>query len=237
MSHADDTSPPTLGGHFAEETFRGLRWTALRTEHAAHAVTTDAAAVYRPAVGPWAAVASDEQSAWDELRTLATTVEVERSRSAVPDGWRLLRRDEYVLMVDDGDVPVGDVADVRLLDERHLDAIRGLAAEVGAPMFSPAAFAMGTFAGVLDGGRLVSLAGTRGSTRTTREVVAVATVPERQGEGLATRTVDAVRASVRATGRTPWLQVLPDNVRAVRLYERLGFRVHHRTTVDRLEAR
>jgi GNAT superfamily N-acetyltransferase len=225
MTHAHD-----------DGAFRGLRWTALRTEQAEHAVTTGAAAAYRPAVGPWAAVAADEQAAWDDLRSLAATVEVERSTRSVPDGWRLLRRDEYLLMVDDSAVPVGDVAGVQVLDERHLDAIRGLADEVGAPMFSARAFALGTFAGVLDGDRLVSLAGTRGSTRTTREVVAVATVPDRQGEGLASRTVDALRASIRATGRTPWLQVLPENVRAVRVYERLGLRVHHRTTVDRLEA-
>ncbi|MDA8438920.1 MAG: GNAT family N-acetyltransferase, partial [Propionibacterium sp.] len=52
--------------------------------------------------------------------------------------------------------------------------------------------------------------------------------PEHRGEGLGTALVSllADRARTRG-GRYAYLQVLADNVAARRLYERLGWQVHH----------
>ena len=141
-------------------------------------------------------------------------------------------------MVGDRPIPPADTSGIRVLREDDLPAIARLARECGATMFSDAAFAMGSFRGVFDGGRLVSMAGTRGSTPSTCEISAVATVPEHRGRGLSARVVTATRIAIEASGRTAFLHVTLANTTAIRLYDRLGFSGRSRTViVDELRAR
>lgn len=217
--------------------FRNDRVTALLTDHAHLATRSGEAIAYLPAVGPWAAVERDHPPAWEDLRRVTSRAVVERSAGFEPTGWRTVDRSEYLVMVGDRPSTPTDTAGVRVLREHDLPAIARLAADCGATMFSEGAFAMGHFRGVFDHDRLVAMAGTRGSTPTTWEVAAVATVPDHRRRGLSAAVVSATREAAEATGRTAFLHVAPDNVTAVRLYERLGFSVHGEpVVVDELVA-
>ena len=57
------------------------------------------------------------------------------------------------------------------------------------------------------------------------EVSAVCTHPEHTGKGYARVLMTEVMRRIRERGETPFLHVRQDNVRAVEIYKRLGFRV------------
>jgi len=55
------------------------------------------------------------------------------------------------------------------------------------------------------------------------EVSAVCTHPDHLGHGYATALIRMLVQRIRSRGEQPFLHVLPENTRAVELYERLGF--------------
>jgi ribosomal protein S18 acetylase RimI-like enzyme len=88
----------------------------------------------------------------------------------------------------------------------------------------------GGYLGVRDGGTLVAMAGERLRVPGFTEISAVCTDPAYRGRGLAARLSLAVAANIQARGDTPFLAALAANTQAVRLYERLGFKVRREVT-------
>lgn len=62
------------------------------------------------------------------------------------------------------------------------------------------------------------------------EISGVCTHPDFRGRGLAKALCAAVATCIRERGETPFLHAFSSNVSAIRLYERLGFRL--RCTVN-----
>ena len=83
---------------------------------------------------------------------------------------------------------------------------------------------LGTYVGIRDGGKLVSMAGERLKVPGYTEVSAVCTHPDHAGKGYARVLMMEVMRRIRERGDTPFLHVRQDNSRAIALYERLGFR-------------
>jgi ribosomal protein S18 acetylase RimI-like enzyme len=83
---------------------------------------------------------------------------------------------------------------------------------------------LGAYLGIRREGRLVAMAGERLKVPGYTEVSAVCTHPEHTGRGYARILMMEVMQRIRSRGETPCLHVRKDNVRAIELYERLGFR-------------
>jgi ribosomal protein S18 acetylase RimI-like enzyme len=81
----------------------------------------------------------------------------------------------------------------------------------------------GGYFGFFVDGRLVSMAGTRLAAGPYTEVSAVCTHPDFVGQGLAQRVLPYVLNYIQKKGQIPYLQLYPDNLPALRLYQRLGF--------------
>lgn len=88
---------------------------------------------------------------------------------------------------------------------------------------------LGTYLGIRQGGKLISMAGERLQVPGYTEVSAVCTHPDHLGQGYAGILMTELMKRIRSRGETPFLHVREDNVRAVGLYEKLGFR--NRVTV------
>jgi ribosomal protein S18 acetylase RimI-like enzyme len=72
--------------------------------------------------------------------------------------------------------------------------------------------------------KLVAMAGERLKVPGHTEVSAVCTHPDHTGQGFAGILMTEVMRRIMARGETPFLHVREDNVRAIELYQRLGFR-------------
>jgi len=82
---------------------------------------------------------------------------------------------------------------------------------------------LGTYLGIRREGKLVAMAGERMKVPGWTEVSAVCTHPEHTGHGYARILMMEVMQRIRSRGETPFLHVREDNVRAIELYQRLGF--------------
>lgn len=90
--------------------------------------------------------------------------------------------------------------------------------------FGPRTHELGNYVGIRDQGKLVAMAGERLKVPGYTEISAVCTHPARLGKGYAARLMADVMRCIRERGEIPFLHVRGDNARAIKLYERLGFR-------------
>ena len=82
---------------------------------------------------------------------------------------------------------------------------------------------LGRYVGIRQEGKLVAMAGERLKVPGYTEVSAVCTHPDYLGRGYAAALMTEVMRSIRGRGETPFLHARGDNLRAIALYERLGF--------------
>lgn len=82
---------------------------------------------------------------------------------------------------------------------------------------------LGTYLGIRLNGVLVAMTGERLFLGDYREISAVCTHPDHTGHGYAAALLNEVAARIRKRNEIPFLHVRPDNLRAIQLYERLGF--------------
>lgn len=127
-------------------------------------------------------------------------------------------------------LPAADPA-VRVLDATDLPALEALHATdpSAGSFFHPTLLASGVYVGLVQGGQLVSSAGTHVLERT-RGVAAIGNVvthPAVRGRGYARRVVATLCHRLLAEATTIGLNVADENRPAVRLYQRLGFRQVH----------
>jgi ribosomal protein S18 acetylase RimI-like enzyme len=99
---------------------------------------------------------------------------------------------------------------------------------------------LGNYLGIRRDGKLVAMAGERMKVPGHAEVSAVCTHPEHTGKGYARMLMSEIMRRIRERGETPFLHVRQDNVRAIEIYERLGFRTRvrpHYAVLRRIDER
>lgn len=172
--------------------------------------------------------------------------DVEACLLQVPDGFLAALAPRFAVewarpvfrMAFDPDRPAGPVPDVVVepLGPRHAAELRELYADGDATGEAPDFFIAsqlddGTFCGVREDGRLVAAGGTHlySSPERIGAIGNVYTRRSHRGRGLAAAVVRAIVDGLRTRGtETIALNVRTGNTTAVRLYERLGFRIHVR---------
>lgn len=93
---------------------------------------------------------------------------------------------------------------------------------------------MGSYYGVRDGGRLVSMAGERFAFDRYVEISGVCTHPEYTGKGYAAALIIRLLLDHRRDGWLSCLHLSANNKRAKELYERLGFAVNREVNFHRV---
>jgi ribosomal protein S18 acetylase RimI-like enzyme len=159
-------------------------------------------------------VTSSIPNGWAELHALPL---IQMVYAEAPDG-RLIRAYEFTPLVR------ADVPDMLALAE-----------ETDPGPFAQSTIDLGGYRGWRADGKLVCMAGERMHPGNWTEISAVCTAPEHRGRGLAASIVGSLVNDIRAGGRRPFLNVTVENVRARRLYEKLGFKARMQMTVRILQ--
>ena len=203
-------------------------WSALTTRQRDLAVGDDLARRFDPEIGPFAAVAHDDDEHLVRLgsarrRARAGGAAAARRdpraaghRRAAQRRGRAARARSARRRADDGAeiVPLGPA------DATEMVALAKLT-EPGP--FEARTPELGGFVGVRVDGRLVAMAGERMKPEGFTEVSGVCTHPDHRGHGYAAMLSAAVADRIVARGETPFLHAFASNRAAVALYERLGF--------------
>ena len=147
-------------------------------------------------------------------------------------GWTIERESTMFKMVWEGPTPQTDeAAEALALGPQHAEQAVELAALTRPGPFGLRTIELGDYFGIVDGGKLVAMAGERMHAGALREISGVCTHPDFQGRGFARRLMRKLVRRQVLRGETPFLHVMRDNEAARALYERMGFRTHGESAV------
>lgn len=212
-------------------------WSSLRTRHASIALGEGDVLRYPSEYAPFLGIAHEDVSAEALAALIAPGESVYLIGLAprVAAGFRLradqplaqMIRETPVEMSDDdaGDDSERCLPKIVSLDARHRDDVLALTALVYPHYFRARTMEMGAYYGIYREGRLASMIGERLGTDDATEISAICTHPDFNGLGYARRLTAMLTNRTLAAGRLPFLHVSAQNVRAKRLYERMGYRL------------
>lgn len=201
-------------------------WAALHSDHAALALAAGRVARYPSEIAPFVATGDRDAAAGAQAESLVGEGERVCFVGLAPPlsaAWRVEQSVPIAQMTCATRLEVAAGPAVTELSDEHLDEMLALAALVYPHYFRARTPRMGRYIGIHDGNRLAAMAGERMRFDGHQEISAVCTHPDYAGRGYARRLVAILTNDILAGGRLAFLHASHDNLRAKRLYERLGY--------------
>ena len=87
---------------------------------------------------------------------------------------------------------------------------------------------LGNYFGIFKNGELVAVTGERMTMNDFIEVSAIVTHPNHTGQGYAKQLIAHTVNNILDQNKTPYLHVVEDNIVAIKLYEKLGFKTRRK---------
>lgn len=203
-------------------------WSCLTTRHAHLALGGQFARRYPADVSPIAGVPGLSHAtitALEEVVAIGDDVGIPGPFVPVlPDNWQTLYESRVTQMIRAASslLPEGDV-EISALGPGDVAEMLALVDLTRPGPFRPRTIELGRYIGVRERGRLVAMGGERMWVDHCREVSAVCTHPDAQGQGYARALAARVVNRMLRGGEIPFLHVEGQNRRAIDLYESLGF--------------
>lgn len=208
-------------------------WHNLAGPHARYAAGSTDARRYARGFPPIAGFRDLERPAFHALASYVEPGEhlyCDGWTGVAPAGWRIESECALITMTMEGPAPSSDnLPEAVQLDMRHASAALELAALTRPGPFSFRSIALGEYAGVFDGSRLIAMAGVRACAGRLGEISGVCTHPDFRGKGLAEHLIRKLVRQQMQRGHPLFLRVMQNNAGARRLYERIGFQVYRET--------
>ncbi len=204
-------------------------WTALTTRQAEFAESCLEARRFVPEVTSLAGFSEPTAQGYESLKGLLGsrgTIALFLPEPYQPrSGWELAGSAPLLQMVCENGGAAGSGLQPELTELSAADSAEmiELTALTRPGPFGKRTHELGTYLGIRSGRNLVAMAGERLKVPGYTEVSAVCTHPEHTGKGNARVLMMEIMRRIRMRGETPFLHVREDNVRAIQLYERIGF--------------
>ena len=202
-------------------------WHSLSKLHAHFAEGDDLAKRYPPEVTRLAAMGEPTNDAY---ASLAKTLQ--RAGAAlfldqppqVPAGWVAAHEPPLLQMVCEKPPGAQDGFPAEELTPADVPEMVALAELTKPGPFGTRTRELGEYLGIRQSKRLVAMAGERLHLPGYTEVSAVCTHPDFQGRGYGGELMSILMRKIMQRGETPILHVRQENVSAIHLYQKLGFR-------------
>jgi ribosomal protein S18 acetylase RimI-like enzyme len=202
-------------------------WNSLSTLHAHFAEGDGLAKRYPPEVTLLAGMGEPTIEAYASLAKA-----LQRAGAAlflyqpphIPAGWNTVHASPLVQMVCEKPNLAQDGFPAEELTPADVPEMVALAELTKPGPFGSRTHELGEYLGIRKAKRLVAMAGERLHLPGYTEVSAVCTHPEFQGHGYARELMSILMRKIIQRGETPILHVRQENVSAIHLYEKLGFR-------------
>ena len=219
---------------------------ALGHAHAPLALGDERARRYPPSIGPLAGIREPSSECIAALPALVepedTIVLFLEAAIPTPPGMTLVREgslDQMLCPVDSPEVaqalarPLPDNTILRQLVPADYPAMVELAHLTEPGPFRHRTAELGDFFGILQGPRLLAMAGERTrlpalTEQGFTEVSGVCTHPDARGRGYAHTLIARVHQEIRSRGETPYLHSWSSNASAIAVYQRLGYSLRRR---------
>ncbi len=205
-------------------------WHALQTRHGEFAQGGARAARYPAEIAPFLGVPDEQADAnANASAAIAALVGVDETvylLGRVPElggDWSLKAFAPLAQMICTSRLPEIDGPAVIELSEQHHADVMALTALVYPHYFRRRTTALGRYFGIYREGRLAAMIGERMAPGEFQEISAVCTHPDFNGRGYARQLLIRLSNDTLARGRTPFLHVSHENVRAKKLYEQNGY--------------
>lgn len=203
-------------------------WNALSTIHASFDQGNELAKRYPVDVAPFGATRDQSSESYVSLARLlgptGTAALVFVGVPNLPVGWTIVRGGQAAQMVwNSAELPPMKDS-IQELKLSEVDEMLALVELTKPGPFNKRTPLLGSYFGIYDAGRLVAMAGERLRLPGFTEISAVCTHPDSRGRGYASSLVSTLIHEIIERDETPFLHVRTENVEAIRVYEKLGFK-------------
>jgi ribosomal protein S18 acetylase RimI-like enzyme len=203
-------------------------WNSLNTVDAKLNRGTESIAIYSPEVSPFVGLKNWDITSQEHLfdylpagRTVSTLV---AEPFLLTKNWELVFSLGLYQMVCSKPKPyIGPKEDLKALGEVQIPAMIELTGMTKPGPFMQRTIDFGNYVGIFEKEQLIAMAGERLHLTDYTEISAVCTHPSFTGKGYAAMLVNQLSNHIQKTGKTAFLHVRQDNLRAISLYQGLGF--------------
>lgn len=203
-------------------------WFALSTTHTSFAEGDDLAKRYPVDIAPFAATRNQSAESYHSLARLlgpeGTAAIPLATMPVLPAGWTVVRKIESAQMLWNTQTSPPAEHSFEELNPSHVDEMLALVELTKPGPFAKRTPELGAYLGIREAGQLVAMAGERLKPYGYTEISAVCTHPDYRGRGYASSLVSILIQRITRRNEIPFLHVRTENVDAIRVYEKLGFK-------------
>jgi predicted GNAT family acetyltransferase len=149
----------------------------------------------------------------------------------LPEGWTVVRKVDSAQMVWNTQTPPPVAHSFEELNFSHVDEMLALVELTEPGPFLKRTPELGSYLGIREAGKLVAMAGERLKLYGYTEISAVCTHPDYRGRGYASSLVSILIQRITKRNEIPFLHVRTENVDAIRVYEKLGFKTRRNMNI------
>ena len=208
---------------------------ALSGPHARFAQVSGHALRYPADVAPFLALPSEpSRQDWldaAELVPPGTSAALVHTGVAMPDAWKTLHEFEVLQMLGEHVTGIDEPQAISLHAPDVAEMLE-LVRQTDPGPFLDRTIELGDYLGIRRDSQLVAMGGERLHLDGWTEISAVCTAPTDRGHGMASRLMGALIAGIQRRSESAVLHVVPTNISAIRLYEKLGFRERRHLTIS-----
>lgn len=205
-------------------------WFSLSEWHQDFAVDYTTVKFYHPDYCPFGGFekGNDISKAIDEYATMVDNFFVVGEKPELSNQLKIKKEVVCLQMIiyDKIDLEINEPI-IKLTDE-HTDALYQLVNLVQPGYFKRKTALLGNYFGIFKDGELIAVTGERMKMNDFVEISAVVTHPDHTGKGYAKQLVVHTANEIFNQNMTPYLHVVEDNIGAIKLYEKLGFKTRRK---------